>query len=91
MTYAKFFLMVKESLASGEEYIVGARFQYLLERAIAFYAQFLVSSVGAYKVDKSRWELVSILLVHPTLYALYNLRILKTVYMVPSSTVISAR
>ena len=83
------FLMIQKTLACGEEYIFGAGLQYALKRAVATHAQLLVGAVAAHHIHQCGWQFVAVLLVHPSLHALYNLRIFKTIYVVPSAAVVA--
>ena len=89
--YAQFLLMVEESLARCEEDIVDVRVNHIVERAIALHAHLLVRAVRSDDVHKCLRQFVAVLLVHPTLHVLHNLRVLKAVYLVPSPAVVAVR
>ena len=83
--------MIKKSLAGSEQNIVDARCQHIVERTVTLYAYFLVGAVRSDNVDEGSWQFVAVLLIHPTLHALYYLRVLKAVDMVPSTSVVTVR
>ena len=85
--YAQFFLMVQEALAGCQEDIVYTRVDHLLERAVALDAELDVGTVVAHHIHLSGGQFIAIHLIHPSLDGLYNLRILETVDMIPSTTV----
>ena len=83
--------MVEESLAGSEQNIVDARCQYIVERTVTLYAYFLIGAVRSDNVDEGGWQFVAVLLIYPSLHALYYFRVLKAVDMVPSSAVVTVR
>ena len=81
--------MIQKTLARGEEYIFGTGFQNALKRTVATHAQLLVGAVAAHHIHQCGGQLVAVLLVHPSFHALYNLRIFKAIYVVPSAAVVA--
>ena len=79
--------MVEESLAGSQEHIIHMRLDGLGERAVTLDTQFQVGTIVAHHIDHGLGQLISVLLIHPSLHCLHDFGIDKAVDMVPSSPI----
>lgn len=83
--------MVQIPHTGTQQHIVDIRLDLLRERAVTLDTQFQVGAVVAHEVYNSLWQLIALLLIHPSLHGLDDLRVLERVYMVPSMGIATVR
>ena len=77
--------MIQVALAGSQYHVVHSRLYLLSKRSVASHAEFQVGAIVTHHIHLCSSQFVAILLVHPTLYGLYNLWVEEAVNMVESS------